>query len=501
MKDFREKSLTEQILKNSVWVFLNAFLTKVGGLVFTILLARFLLPEKFGVYSIVLSVAILFMTIGDLGVNQTLMTFFSKNLKNKNKANAYFNFLFIMKLVFIFITSFVLFAGSHLLAKYVFKMPDLTPLFVASAFYIFFFSLSGFFASFFYIYRKVKLDFFKEFLFQITRMTSVIIVFLLFSPDHYLPGIFFALIFASFGMTIFALFFSKKMTPFLFTKSKTKINKKRVSKFLFYLALGGVSLLVFSEVDIFMLGVLMKDLAFIGYYRAIFALVLGVTGLIGIASLLLPVLSSFKMKRVKQAFDKVVKYIFLFNIPACLGVLVFGKYFIRLFYGQEYVAGSLILYFLAFLIFSETTTSLFSILFTSREKPKYITKSIITALGVNLFLNYFLITLLLNISFLWATIGAAIATLSSRYLFMFMLLFYSKKKLKVKINVKHIIKPLLASLIMAGVLSWTIPKVDIGLFSGILLVLFGVLIYFVTMFLIKGIKKQDLEVFSFLWKK
>jgi len=501
MENLGEKSITEQVLRNSLWVFLTGFLTKIGGLIFTILLARYLLPEKFGEYSIVLSVAILFMVFGDLGINQTLMTFFSKHLKNKNKANTYFNFLFFAKLVFISGTSVALLISSYFLAKYVFAISNLTPLFIASAFYMFFFSLSGFFASFFYIYKKVKLDFFKEFLFQITRMISVLILFFFFSSENYLAGIFFSLVLASLGMLVFSLFFSKKLFPLMFTKSKEKINKKRVSKFLFYLAIGGISLLVFSEVDIFMLGILIKDLAYIGYYRAIFALILGVTGLIGITSILLPILSSFKIKRAEQAFDKVIKYTFLFSIPACFGVLVFGKYFIRLFYGSEYLAGALILYFLTFLIFSETTTGLFSTLFTSQEKPKYVTKSIIVSLGANLVLNYFLITIFLKTSILWATAGAAIATLFSRYLFMFMLIFYSKKKLGVEIKKEHIIKPLIASLIMAGIVYLLLPKIDVTFFSGIMLVLCGVLIYFSTMLFIKGIKKQDLEIFSFFWKK
>ena len=77
-------SVTESVLKNSIWVFLLAALTKIGGLVFTILLARFLLPEGFGTFSLVLAIVFIIIAFGDFGIDRALMVFFPKEKKTKD---------------------------------------------------------------------------------------------------------------------------------------------------------------------------------------------------------------------------------------------------------------------------------------------------------------------------------------------------------------------------------------------------------------------------------
>ena len=57
-----------------------------------------------------------------------------------------------------------------------------------------------------------------------------------------------------------------------------------------------------------MIGLFIKDLVYVGYYRAYFAIILGVSGLLGFSSLLLPIFSSFNKTRLKIVFDKVSKY-------------------------------------------------------------------------------------------------------------------------------------------------------------------------------------------------
>ena len=47
-------------LKNSTYKFLNTAIAKGGSLIFTIIVARLLLPELFGLYSLALSTIIIF---------------------------------------------------------------------------------------------------------------------------------------------------------------------------------------------------------------------------------------------------------------------------------------------------------------------------------------------------------------------------------------------------------------------------------------------------------
>ena len=77
-------SFKKNLLKNASWGFASSLANRAGGLIFTIILARFLLPEKFGIYSIVLSVSMLFFTFADLGVNSTFVRYISLALQKQS---------------------------------------------------------------------------------------------------------------------------------------------------------------------------------------------------------------------------------------------------------------------------------------------------------------------------------------------------------------------------------------------------------------------------------
>ncbi len=490
-----KKSLTEQVLNNSIWFFLNSLMKRVIALAFTIVLVRLLLPEKFGIYSLALSIAMIFLGLGDLGIDQAFTIFFSKYInKEPEKANSYFNYLFKIKISLIFILSLILGLSAYIFAKYIFKQPELLKILPISAVYIFFFSLSGFFSCFFYIYKKVKLDFIKETLFQVIRLVLVLLIIKILPQEYSIVGIFFSLLLTSVIVLLFSVYYSKKLYPILFSKSETRIDKKRIFKFLFYLLIGSISFIIFSEIDIFMLGLFLKDLKFIGYYRAVFTLIIGVWGVISVTPVLLPIFSAIGKIRLKKAVDKVLKITFMFSIPAIFGVLILGRYIIRLIYGIEYLEGAFLLNFLAFLIFSEVTINLLIGVLSSREKPRFVAKSLLIAIILNIVLDYFLIKSLLNISSLWATAGAAIATLVTRYIFMFSIMFYANKECGIKIKANYIIKPLIASLAMAAALYLIAHKIDVGIISGLLIITLGIFVYFLVLYLIRGIKKQDLKI-------
>jgi len=81
----KKERLRQRVLKDSFWNISSNFLGKVGALIFTIILARFLLPEGFGIYSLAISIALIFMTFADLGVNQTMLRYVSSEIKENKK--------------------------------------------------------------------------------------------------------------------------------------------------------------------------------------------------------------------------------------------------------------------------------------------------------------------------------------------------------------------------------------------------------------------------------
>ena len=69
MGKVKTETIKQEVIKNSIWNFFMSLIIKTGGLIFTILLARFLFPEKFGIYSLAMSIVMIFLTFADMGIN------------------------------------------------------------------------------------------------------------------------------------------------------------------------------------------------------------------------------------------------------------------------------------------------------------------------------------------------------------------------------------------------------------------------------------------------
>jgi O-antigen/teichoic acid export membrane protein len=491
-----KESLTNQVLKNSFWNFLMVLLSKIGGLVFMILLARFLLPERFGVYNLTMSIAIILLTFADIGINQTLIRYFSEAFGKKNKKFAMSVYKYLFKLKFFLTLAFALFliVFSYSLSMHVFKKPLLFLPLIFSGVYLFIYSFESFYESFFYVVKKVRYLTLKQILFETARIVGSLFVFILIASQYQVIGVIGVMILAMSFALIFLLYHLNRTIPFLFKTSEKNLekeDKKRINKFLIYLIIGSTLIAIFGYVDIIMIGLFLTS-EFVGFYSASLALACGLAAVYSIANVLLPVFTQLKKEKINEAFNKVFKYTALITIPSIFGIFVLGNYIIRLIYGYEYLPATLPLYFLALLMLEIPVTNAIKSLFTAKEKPKYFVNILIIATIMNIILNYILITSFLKISANWAIAGAALATLTSRYFYFFGLSFYAKKELNVSLKIMHLIKPVFSAIIMASVLFWINSKIsDMTLIIGALEIALGVLIYFSVMFLIKGVKKQD----------
>ena len=495
-------SLRERIIKGSFWAFASSLVSRAGALVFTIILARFLQPERFGLYSLVLSTAMIFYTFADLGINSTMIRYASHALCNdKKKVYPYYRYLLKLKFLLTSLVSALLLILAYPLAFYVFKNPELFLPFLVASVYIFILSFDNFYTLMFYAVEKVKYISFRESLSQITRILLALAVFYFVAASYQVVGIFVSLALMSLLMLLFVLYYIKKFMPEIFSKPKEEIeiDKLRLLKFTSYLTIAGISGTLFSYVDSIMLGLYLKP-EFIGFYRAAFSLVNGAMAFIlAPTAILLPFFTKLNKTKTQYLLENVFRYSAILAIPASFGLMLLGKYFIRFFFSYDYLPAALPLYFLSFLIIPAVYTSVLFYLFSAKEKPQIYAKIIVITSIINIILNFILIKALIPISAIWATAGAGIATLISWCAYLVLAVYFAKKDLKIKISFAHTIKPLFASLIMAGALLYLKRNlVDMTLASGIFYVLFGALVYFVVLFVIKGIKREDIEMIKLL---
>lgn len=498
-------SLTQKVLKNSFYQVLTVGISKLGGFIFTIIVARMLFPELFGLYSLALAVIFILITFADLGINQTLIRYVSEALgkKQKAKARSYTRFLLNIKFLIACVFALILFLIAKPLSLYIFHKEALILLFQIGAVYLFVTALLGFFFALFYALQKIKFVAIKEIIFQVLRI-GLVVLFLLAVKS--VSQIFIALSIASFLAFLFCFILVNKKYGFLLKGPLVKINKKRVLCFFGYLSIGSISLVFFGLIDRVMLGGFLPA-EFVGFYTAIFAVVGALTGIVALTNVFLPVFTPLKGRKLKIGFKKVFHYLALFSFPCALGFAALAPWIIKVFYGSAYIP--LEHYFpiylasalLALTIISNPLGDFFTTMFYSKEKPKFPVKLIITATILNILLNYFFIKYLIQIKPAYGLVGAALATFISRYFYFCLIAVGVRRKLKLTPWLASVWKPLIASVIMLGFLIIYNYFIDITLFLGVVEVLLAAVIYFIALFAIKGVKKEDFKLVKLLKAK
>mgnify|MGYP000159065147 CR=1 FL=1 len=477
--------LAKKVLKNTLFNSSSIIVRGVGGLIFSIVLARLLHPELFGMYHLSLSVAFILLTFTDLGVNRTMVRYVSYALGKGDKtlARSFFRYLLKIKFLLAFFPSVALILLAEPLATYVFHESKLTlPLRITGVF-LFFFSFLDFVSAAFESLQEFKYVAVKQLAYEGLRLIIIpLLVLLGYSVYGALAGLTIAVIFTLLILLISLL----KKHPYLFKGNVVGIDKRRILRFLGYLTFSTlIAGLFFHHIDAVMLGILMtpKD---VGYYRAAFNVVVAFMGLVSATTVLFPVFTQLEGAELKNAFRKTFRYLSMLAFPCAFGLASIANPVIRVVYGEEYLPAILPFYVLC-LIIAITPMDFFGTLFGAKEKPEYPAVVTIIASLANVILNYVFI---LN----FGVVGAAIATVSVRYFAALSLALLSKRVLGILPDMDAVYKPLFSSLIMLAFL-YFLPE-PVTILDGLMKIIAAAIVYILTMFLIKGINKEDVRYFS-----
>ncbi|MEM2478838.1 MAG: oligosaccharide flippase family protein [Candidatus Pacearchaeota archaeon] len=497
-----------KVLKSSLYSFLSVLISRIGGLIFTIIIARSLFPELFGIYSLALTIILTLATFTDLGLNATLIRYLAESLKIKTKkaeskakakARSRLCFLFGFKILLTACFSLVLFFAAKPIALYIFKKPLLISPIQLGALYLFTISLQGFFSSIFYSLQKVSYIAIGETIFQVLRIALVA---LLFSFYKSVSTAFIALIIASFAAFVFFYSILAKRYSFLLKGKKQRLEKEEKRKllgFFGWLTISSISLIFFAHVDIFMLGIFLPA-QFAGFYNAIFTIVGAIASFVAFGSVLLPVFTQLEENRIERGFRKVFRYLTMLAIPAAIGLAFVIVPAIQLIYGQAYLplsyklAITITSVLLSLLVVEAALTAAYSSLFQAKELPKIPSLLIVIVSIANIILNYAFIKAGLSIAEQYGLVGVALATLLVRYGNMAGLAVLARKKLKIKIRPALVIKPLIASFVMLAFLfafDWLVP---LNILNGILMIIAAIFVYFIVLWITKGLEKKDFSL-------
>lgn len=422
---FRKRNFsgdTGQAIKNSSYQLTTNVVMKVGSLLFTIIVARLLMPELFGLYSLALATIVLFSSFVDLGIGNTLITFVSKSLgkKDPEKAKGYYKKLLKWQTALIVIVPLVLILSSYFIANIYYNKPIFYALLVG-ALYIPLVALESFFENLFRANNSFKYIARKEIIFQVARLILVPLAILLVLKTSFASSVTTALVIlavdlAYFVGVIYLIITSKKQISF--TKSKVKeLNSKEtkdLKKFIIPLTATVLSGIFFGYIDTIMLGHFVSS-AYIGFYGVALSLVGSVSAIVGFSAVsFFPLFSKLEKVSLERIFKKGRNLTILISVLAGIVTYFLAKIVIQIAYGNAYLESVPILQYFTILILILPLTAIYETYFISQKRTKPLAILLVAATILNIILNFFFITYGLQFGELQAVLGACFATIISR---------------------------------------------------------------------------------------
>ncbi|MGC9515095.1 flippase, partial [Methanocrinis sp.] len=476
--------LAKTVLRNSAYNFLGVFATTFGGLIFSVILARMLGSELFGLYHLALSVGLFFLTFTTLGLHSVLIRYVSDALgrKDEDLARGYIRYITKIKVVLTIFTTLILLLLAKPLALYFFHKPEVYLPLIFIAIYILFQSSLDFVASLSISVQRFDFMTARYISYEVARIIIIpSLIFLGFGIYGALAGLIISVLLA---LVVAVILICKDYT-FLFKGAALEVDRPRVLRFLSYLTLGSVSGVIFTYIDSIMLGMFMP-VESVGFYRIAISIIFAILSLVSISQVLFPTFTQLQDAEVRDAFNKLFRYSSMLSFPSALGLIFLSEPLIRMVYGSEYLPAVLPTRILALLIII-FPFSYFGTLFNAREMPEYPAKLVVVSSSINIILNYVLILE-------YGIMGAAIATLISRCFNSIGLGYLSGRVFGIYPVWNVMYKPLISSMAMYLLIS-LLPGPS-GIVSMLGLVALGAAVYVLVMYAIKGADKDDLIYLS-----
>jgi len=474
-----------RITKNTLYLTTAYVIQKILAFVYFALLARFLGADSVGKYVFALSFTTIFSIFIDLGLSPVLTR---ETAKKKEKANDFLSSVFTFKIIISLIVYGLIVLVINLLGY-----PEITKNLVYLAGLVMLldsFTLSSY--AIFRGYQNLKYEGIGTIIYQ-----CIVLGFGGLAIVLKLPLFVFILVLVAASVFNFC-FSSILLYKKLLIRPRFRINKE-VLKFLFKIALpfaiAGIFIKVYSYVDQVLLSKMAGDAA-LGFYSVGYKLTFALQFIpAAFGASIFPAFSQFyaySKEKLSQTFEKAVSYLSIIAFPITAGTFVLADKIILKIYGSEYSASILVLRILiCAMIFIFLNYPLGSVL-NACDRQKYNTVNIGIAMVFNVILNLVLIP---HYSYL----GAAIAALSSYCLLTLLGIYWVSKTIiyNKRYVLSAVLKSILASFLMGIIIFYFKTKI-----FWVIWIPLGGLIYFVTIYLIGGLKKEDIiSIFYSLKKK
>lgn len=472
-------NLSAKIAYNTVIQFLGKIISTILGLIALAMMAHYLGITGFGEYTTIINYVSFFAIIADFGLTLITVQLISQPQADENKIlNNLFGLrlisisalLLLAPLIAIFLPYSTAVKTGILIAILSFLFPALNQI------------LIGLFQ------KKLRMD--KAVIAEtLSRLFLVAGIYLSFKLNWGLNGVLWVTVVSAGINFLSAYVLATKFTlikpAFDWRFYKTVILKS------WPLALTIVLNLLYLKTDTLILS-LVKSADDVGLYGAAYRIIEVLTTLpFMFAGIILPILTLSWFEQKKDYFALVLQKSFdlmaIFSIPIVVGVLVLAKPIIVLVAGPDFIVSSLILKILIFAVVAIFLGCMFAHAVIAIEKQKKM-------IGFYLFVSLSSIILYLLVIPKFSYLGAAAITIYSEALIALFSAYIVWKYTKFIPKFKIATKTIIASLIM-GLALKLIPEYLYYSWLGLIISsLAAAIIYFISLYLIKGITQTDLKV-------
>lgn len=247
---------------------------------------------------------------------------------------------------------------------------------------------------------------------------------------------------------------------------------------------------VYYNFSTIMLGMVRTETE-IGYYNAAFKVIILFIGLIvAFYTVIFPLLSYY-YKNSTETFSRLVSYteklMVTVGLPLSIGGMFIARPLISFLYGTNYDHAIIVLQIIIWLIFLLGVNSLYYRGLLAGDQQNYYFKIVVVMTVLSLILNTVFI-------WFWGAIGAAAAMVVTEFIGLFLQGYAFSRIGKINLQ-KYFMKPILASLVMIGVL-YFIPNKNV-----FILILAGGISYGIIFYLLGGITKEEYVFVRNIFKK
>ena len=490
------------IIKASLWLTLSELFFNLSGYVTHSVLGRTLGPAEYGRYGLIITVATMIVVLIGRGVPVAMSKYLGEiyktnpsEIKHIKKISAEVQIILIslVTLIYYFSAPFLANLLNDQTLIPLFKLSALIiPAFAAASFYVYYFTGTHQFNV------QSSLKFFRGF----SKIFFIILLALFFHTKGAIIGH----ILAPLSVFLLAINFDwkqkrkeretiKQKTTEDSQINFTKLTHKALLNFAWPITLFMLFYEIMITIDLYMVKGLLQNDTLTGFYNA--SLTIGRLPFYAfyfLTIILLPKISETTAQKddaqTKKIINSAMRFLFILIIPSVTLLAIFSPSILIFFYGNAYGEATTVLRILSIGLGFLTVFYILAFVLNGAGKNKIPMWTAFGGMLLNAGLNYYLIPR-------YGILGAGVATTITSFSTMLIAIIATEKYISSFLNFIPVLKYFIATAVI-GIIANYLPQ---GKFIFIFWSIFLFVIYFIVLWLLREVKKADLEILKSAFKK